>query len=108
VVPTLRISKTFRNSNKFYVLYPFSDSEREPLRMNRRCWVSLSARMGALARSAGLALVLISMFGCGPELSKQDLGTVVFEVPKVAGSDEPYPMPQLGPSLEQGGNTPGE
>ena len=47
-----------------------------------------------------LLLVLLSLGGCGPELSKVDLGTVVFEVPKVAGSDEPYQMPQLGPPVE--------
>jgi hypothetical protein len=35
--------------------------------------------------------------GCGPELSPSDLGEVVTELPKVAGVDEPYPMPQLGP-----------
>ncbi len=38
--------------------------------------------------------------GCGPELSKQDLGTVVDEVPKMEGAGEPYPMPQLGPPSE--------
>jgi len=27
-------------------------------------------------------------------------GAVVFEVPKVAGAEEPYQMPQLGPPLK--------
>ena len=49
----------------------------------------------------GILIVLTCLAGCGPELSKGDLGTVVFEVPKVAGSDEPYQMPQLGPPVEQ-------
>jgi hypothetical protein len=40
---------------------------------------------------------LLLLGGCGPALSKSDLGTVVFEVPKVAGAEEPYQMPQLGP-----------
>ena len=44
---------------------------------------------------------LVVLGGCGPELSKQDLGTVVFEVPKVAGADKPYEMPQLGPPIER-------
>lgn len=48
----------------------------------------------------GLLLVLLSLAGCGPALSRVDLGTVVFEVPKVAGADEPYQMPQLGPPVE--------
>jgi hypothetical protein len=48
-----------------------------------------------------LGLFLLAFLaGCGPQVSKSDLGPVVFEVPKVAGSDEPYPMPQLGPPLE--------
>lgn len=45
--------------------------------------------------------LLFLLSGCGPELSKQDLGTVVFEDPQVAGSDEPYLMPQLGPPVER-------
>ena len=45
----------------------------------------------------GLLLLLLLLAGCGPELSKSDLGTVVYELPKVAGADEPYQMPQLGP-----------
>jgi hypothetical protein len=44
-----------------------------------------------------LLLFLLAVVGCGPHLSQSELGKVVFEVPKVAGADEPYPMPQLGP-----------
>jgi hypothetical protein len=44
--------------------------------------------------------LLTFLAGCGPRVSKSDLGVVVFEVPKVAGSDEPYQMPELGPPLE--------
>jgi len=33
-------------------------------------------------------------------LSERDLGTVVDEMPKEAGVEKPYPMPQLGPSTE--------
>ncbi len=47
--------------------------------------------------------LLLSMFlvGCGPELSKRDLGTVVGNIPKVSGADKPYPMPQLGPAPKE-------
>lgn len=45
-------------------------------------------------------LVALSLAGCGAQLSKADLGTVVFEVPQVAGSEEPYQMPQLGPAAK--------
>jgi hypothetical protein len=42
---------------------------------------------------------LLSLAGCGPELSRQDLGTVLFDVPKIAGTDKPYQMPKLGTPL---------
>ncbi len=43
------------------------------------------------------SLLLTIICGCGPALSKQDLGHVVFEDPKVAG-DKPYEMPKLNDS----------
>jgi hypothetical protein len=46
-------------------------------------------------------VLLASLGGCGPSLSESELGTVVYEVPKVAGADQPYQMPQLGPPLER-------
>ena len=55
----------------------------------------------------GFLILLLSIAGCGPELSKSDLGVVVFEVPKVAGSDRPYQMPQLGPPVEHKDDFPG-
>ncbi|MBN2024567.1 MAG: hypothetical protein JW809_17440 [Pirellulales bacterium] len=33
--------------------------------------------------------------GCGRRESADDLGTVVFEIPKVPGSNLPYTMPEL-------------
>ena len=48
-----------------------------------------------------LSILLLFLTGCGPQLSKQDLGTVEFQVPRVAGSEEPYPLPQLGPPAGQ-------
>jgi hypothetical protein len=53
----------------------------------------------------GLFVLFSCLFagGCGAELSRSDLGTVVFELPKVAGASEPYPMPELGPPLEDNG-----
>ena len=44
-----------------------------------------------------ILILLVLVGGCGPELSKQELGTVVFEIPKISGSEGPYPMPQLQP-----------
>ncbi len=50
-----------------------------------RCWLYLAA-----------FLTGTSVAGCGAQLSKADLGTVIFEVPQVAGTEGPYQMPQLG------------
>jgi hypothetical protein len=55
----------------------------------------------------GLPLLLMSLVGCEATVSERDLGTVVFEIPKVAGADEPYPMPQLGPPAEPNHGNPG-
>jgi hypothetical protein len=46
-------------------------------------------------------LLLIPLVGCGPKLARQDLGVVQFELPKLPGAKEPYPMPQLGPPLDE-------
>ena len=43
----------------------------------------------------GLAAVLLGVVGCRPAASPEELGTVVYEVPKIPGSDAPYPMPQV-------------
>jgi hypothetical protein len=51
-------------------------------------------------RRSGFLMLLLALPGCGPELSKTDLGHVVSEPPKVAEPDVPYPMPQLGPPLK--------
>jgi hypothetical protein len=55
----------------------------------------------------GLLLLVVPLVGCGPSLSKSDLGTVVYTLPKVAGADEPYRMPQLGPAPEEDEDQPG-
>ena len=51
-------------------------------------------------RSSVTLLLLLLLGGCGPALSKTDLGTVVFEVPKVPDAGA-YSMPQLGPPEDQ-------
>lgn len=41
-------------------------------------------------------LGLLSMvLGCEQRIPKKDLGTVVFEVPAVPGSDKPPPLPEI-------------
>ncbi len=54
-----------------------------------------------------LSLVIIPLFlisataGCRPSGPTQEMGTVVQEVPAVEGADEPYIIPELGPSLSE-------
>jgi len=54
-----------------------------------------------MLRLLGCGVFLLLLAGCGPALSKQELGTVVFEIPKVAGADEPYQLPQSNAPVEQ-------
>lgn len=34
--------------------------------------------------------------GCGPDVSEEDLGTIVTEFPMVPGAETPYPLPDFG------------
>lgn len=42
-------------------------------------------------------LTLPLLWGCGPNLSSKDYGTVVEGIPQVQGADKPFEMPKLGP-----------
>jgi hypothetical protein len=53
--------------------------------------------LGLFLQLVGASVLAVVLGGCGPALAKNDLGTVVFEVPKVAGADKPYPLPKLAP-----------
>jgi len=52
-----------------------------------------------LAILFGLFAVAIDAPGCGPAVAKSDMGNIVYEVPKVAGADKPYPIPEVLPPL---------
>jgi hypothetical protein len=52
-----------------------------------------------MRRWLAFSILLLGVAGCGPEVSKTDLGHVVNELPKISDSDAPYPMPELGPPL---------
>jgi hypothetical protein len=54
-----------------------------------------------------LALLCLGPSGCESEVSKGDLGTVVFEVPKVPGAEKPYVFPQLEQATEASGDATG-
>lgn len=49
---------------------------------------------------ATLFLMLAACGGCGPALSREELGEVHFELPAVPGADEPYELPGLRPRRE--------
>jgi hypothetical protein len=48
-----------------------------------------------------LAFCVLSLAGtgCGPAVSREELGTVLEQIPKVAGAQRPFPMPELGPPI---------
>lgn len=48
--------------------------------------------------SFAVSLVLgVGVVGCGPNVPQSELGTIVTEIPSVAGNDEPYKLPDLPP-----------
>ena len=53
--------------------------------MRLLCWASFC-----------LAALCVSLAGCESEVSREDLGEVMFRVPNVPGADKPYQMPELG------------
>ena len=48
--------------------------------------------------------------GCGPKLTPEDLGTVVYEVPRFDPIDQKYPLPKLGepPAEDESSHSHGE
>lgn len=42
---------------------------------------------------ASVLAIAILLGGCGPRLDRDELGEVIFTLPKVPGTDEPYEMP---------------
>ena len=47
--------------------------------------------------SLGIVLLLFVTPGCGPSLSEEELGTVVYDVQQIPGADEPFPIPDGPP-----------
>jgi len=48
-----------------------------------------------LREIALVGLGLLTIFGCERRIPKEELGTLIFEVPAVPGSDKPPPTPGL-------------
>ncbi len=49
----------------------------------------------------GVLAVAVALPGCGPAVPNSELGEKVYEVPKVPGADEPYPIPEVVPPLSK-------
>lgn len=47
-----------------------------------------------------LGCLAIIVPGCGPAVSEDELGKMVFTVPDVPGADTPYPIPDVAPPPE--------
>ena len=54
------------------------------------------------------SLGLLSILGCEQRIPKDELGTVVFEVPAVPGSEKPPPMPEIGRTPDSHASPPGK
>lgn len=70
--------------------------------------------MTEVYRSPGPTLLLVLMActalwtaGCGPRLSPEDLGDVIFELPEVPGAEEPYRSPEMQRGAVDPARTPG-
>jgi len=47
--------------------------------------------------SLGMVLLLFVAPGCGPRLSEDDLGTVIYDLEQVPGADKPFLLPDGPP-----------
>jgi hypothetical protein len=47
-----------------------------------------------------LVATLLAVAGCGPAVNTDDLGKVVYEVPKFDPDEQAHPLPKLGPPPE--------
>lgn len=56
--------------------------------------VERKAMRAFLLLAAMVTLAIPVATGCGPAVPASELGQTVFEVPRVAGAEEPYPLPE--------------
>jgi hypothetical protein len=60
-----------------------------------------------LGVSALLLSATVLLSGCEPQLDPNEYGETIYTVPRVEGSDKPYPLPQLDePTAESAENEP--
>ena len=63
------------------------------------------ARITRAGKLLPLGALLLAA-GCRPQVAPEELGTVVFEVPKFDPEEQKYPMPKLGEPPESSESTP--
>lgn len=56
---------------------------------------------GLLGLLAFSIFLISAVVGCRPSGPTEEMGTVVHEMPVVEGAEEPYIIPELGPSTEE-------
>jgi hypothetical protein len=49
---------------------------------------------------------LAGLPGCGPAIDEEEMGRVIYTVPQVEGSQEPYPLPMLETPTNPDGQLP--
>jgi hypothetical protein len=52
--------------------------------------------------------VVCGLVGCGPSLTEQDVGEVLYKVPEVPGSTTPYPLPDYSKPPEKPATEPSQ
>lgn len=63
-------------------------------------WSSRVLRMRIVACVGVLGWLGLLLSGCGPAVSPNELGTVVYTVPDVPGAEKPYSIPDIPPPPE--------
>ena len=57
----------------------------------------------------GIVLIVFTASGCGPGLTEEELGTVIYDAKELPGADQPYELPeQAYPSTEGASSASGE
>jgi hypothetical protein len=49
-------------------------------------------------------LITLTVTGCGPAVSSKDMGTIIYEIPRVQGADKPYELPKIITPREENTN----
>lgn len=63
--------------------------------------MTLPAPIALRVPALGLAaLLLLTASGCEKRLDPAEYGQVIYELPKIEGADQPFPLPKLDEQFE--------